>query len=76
MTKKIVLEFIFDEKVDSVWPDYTELVLGEINVVESTLTEGERSGLGEEIAQTDEWQVNRWINIQNALGGTDRQNLR
>lgn len=55
VTKRIVLEFEFEEAEED---DYTELSLAKITrQYRSPLTDGELSGLGDQIWQSDFWQV-------------------
>lgn len=69
MKKKMVVEIIFKEIVED--EDYTRLEIVEIRRgKKSNLTDGEMLSLGEGVAQSDEWQVDRWIDIQEVLGGT------
>lgn len=68
MQKKIVVEILFEEITED--EDYTYLEVTEIRRgKKTTLTEAEMDSLGESVAQTDEWQVDRWIDIQAILGG-------
>lgn len=64
MTKTLTLTFVFTEKED--YGD-TYLDLDRIER-ETDLTDGEISALGEEVGQTDRWQVERWLDIQDLLG--------
>lgn len=67
MNKKLVIEIIFDEVTED---DYTYLEVTEIRRgKKSELTDGEFRNLGENVGQSDEWQVDRWIDIQQVLGG-------
>ena len=71
MQKKIVLEFIFDEVQEDYGED-TYLELQKIERTQSDLDDDELSGLGEEIAQSDWWQVDNWNRIQRILSGQDQ----
>lgn len=71
--KKLVIEIIFDEITEEYTDpedNYTYLEVKEIRRgKKTTLTEGEMDSLGEEVGQSDRWQVDRWIDIQEVLGG-------
>jgi len=69
MKKRIVLEFVFDEVEDDVDPDWVRLDLVKIERTHSDLTDDQLSSLGEEVAQTDRWQVSIWNDISEVLGG-------
>lgn len=57
MTKKIVLEFIFDERVRDVG-DFVDLVLKDIKISDSTtLSKYERQVIAEHWGQSDSWHV-------------------
>lgn len=68
--RKIVLEFTFKDDED----DYPELV--RIERTHSDLTDGEIDNLGEDIAQSDYWQVYRWIDIQTVLGNSGQTKVK
>jgi hypothetical protein len=71
MTKKrVLLEFVFEELEDE-----DELVLEprSVRIYMSELSPDQLSGLGEEIAQTDRWQVDNWNAIQAVLGGDSKK---
>ena len=75
MKKKLVVEIIFEEITED--DDYTYLEVTEVRRgKESNLTEGEMGALGEDVAQSDEWQVDRWIDIQAVLGGRKKVKVR
>lgn len=74
MKKHLTIDFVFDEVVED--EDYTHLDLRTIKVVHSDLSTGERTGLGEEVGQTDRWQIDRWIDIQEVLGGKDKVKIK
>lgn len=68
MKKKLVIEIIFEEKIED--EDYTSLNVTEIRRgKKTTLTEGQMHELGEDVGQSDTWQVDRWIDIQEVLAG-------
>lgn len=73
--KKLVLEFTFKEQQDTYDPEYTYLELTKIERT-GTLEDWEIDSLGEEIGQTDRWQVNRWIDIQRLLGDSDTKKVK
>jgi hypothetical protein len=76
MTKKIVLLALTFEEVEDE-DGNPELEPSETYLYMSELTKSELSALGEEIAQTDRWQVDNWIAIQAVLGGdSPREDLR
>lgn len=67
--RKLVIEIIFEEDFYED-EEYTHLEVIEIRRGKKTdLTEDELDGLGESVAQTDFWQVDRWNDIQEVLGG-------
>lgn len=39
----------------------------------TTMTSDELSALGESVGQSDRWQVDNWIAIQNVLGGSSSE---
>lgn len=65
--KRIVLEFQFEEFP---WPEAQEvgLVLTGMERIFTDMSDDEINALGEHVAQSDYWQVNQWINIQQLLG--------
>lgn len=69
--KRLVLEFVFEETPDEFDEGYTSLELRSIARTYSDLDEGELNSLGEDVAQSDTWQVDRWIDIQHALTEDD-----
>lgn len=73
-TRKIVLEFTFQEVVDEDYYEHLELV--SIERTRSDLYPEEIDALGEEIGQTDKWQVDRWIDIQSVLGSSNTTSVR
>lgn len=66
-TRKLVLEFEFEEEIEDDW-----VHLQPIKVTRThSDPEIDINGLGEEIAQSDRWQVDNWIAIQQVLGNSD-----
>jgi hypothetical protein len=72
-TKKVVIEFEFEEIQEDPEDDWTELKLISIRRSHSDLTKDELDQLGETIGQSDSWQVDRWMDIQDVLGGTRKR---
>lgn len=65
--KKLILEFTFEE----VQEDVAHLKPKHVKLHQSTtLTDMELDALGEEIGQTDRWQVDNWNAIQSVMGGS------
>lgn len=62
--KKIVLEFVFREEQDEEW---TYLKLDKIKRTRCDLNRDELTSLGEDMAQSDRWQIDGWIQIQDLL---------
>lgn len=74
MTKKrVLLEFVFDERPDEFDPESIVAYPVKVRLHSSELTDGQLDALGEEIAQTDRWQVDNWIAIQSVLGGETKK---
>ena len=69
MTKKITVEIEFEEMPED--DGWVELVPSVIRRVQSDLTDSQIDSLGESIAQTDTWQVDRWIDLQTVLGNSN-----
>lgn len=71
--KKLIIEIQFDEVTDEFDEEFTYLVPHTIKRHKgTTLTEGEMDSLGDSVAQTDRWQVDRWIDIQQVLSGVKK----
>jgi hypothetical protein len=64
--KKIIIELEFDEVTEY---EYTALNLTSITRTHSDLDADELNALGESVAQSDYWQVDRWLDIQRIIGG-------
>lgn len=65
-TKYLTLTFVFEEEFDE---DYGEVTLKAAGVDrETNLTNEQINALGEEVAQTDRWQVHNWNTIQRVMG--------
>ena len=75
-TKKITLEFTFEEVQNEYDPEYTTLELVLIERTRSDLSPGELDYLGNRVAQSNDWQVDRWIDIQNALASPNNPSVR
>lgn len=76
MKKRLVIEFVFDEVREFEDEDWTTLELRKIARVSTDLTEGQLDALGEGVAQTDQWQVDNWIAIQQVLSGVKKVKIR
>jgi hypothetical protein len=76
VTKKITIEFTFEEKQDEWDKEYTYLELVSIERTRSDLSPDEIDALGEGIGQSDYWQVDRWIDIQAVLGASSTTSVR
>lgn len=74
--KRLVLEFTFKEKQDEGYEDWTYLDLVKIERTHSDLSDSQIDSLGEDVAQTDEWQINRWIDIQTVLGNSSTKKVK
>mgnify|MGYP000370160620 CR=1 FL=1 len=76
--KKLVIELVFDEIIeDEDFDPWTRLELTKIKRLDSTtLTDGQIDRLGEEIGQTDRWQVDNWILLQQVLGESDTKSVK
>lgn len=68
-TRKLVLEFEFEEEIEDegTEEEWAHLQPTKVTRIHSD-PEIDINGLGEEIAQSDFWQVDNWISIQNVLG--------
>ena len=70
---KLVIEFTFEREVDEYDEDYTSLRAKTVSLHhDTTLDEGDLDALGEEIGQSDRWQVDNWNAIQSVLGGSSK----
>lgn len=71
-TKYLTLTFVFEEESDTYgdFDDRQTDVWLECKGVdrETNLTDRDLKNLGDEVAQSDRWQVDRWIDIQRLLG--------
>lgn len=67
--RHVLLDFTFED-LDEYGDGDVSPTLTKIERTHSDLDRSELSGLGEEIAQTDKWQVDRWQDIQAVLGGS------
>lgn len=70
-SKYLTLTFVFEEESDT-YGDFddrqTEVWLECKGVDRDTnLTDDQLESLGEEIAQSDRWQIDRWNDIQNVM---------
>lgn len=65
-SKYLTLTFVFEEEFDE---DFNEVTLKAAAVERDTnLTSKQINALGDEIAQTDRWQVDNWNTIQWVMG--------
>lgn len=66
-TKRVVISIEFDTVIAD---DYESLeAVRVLRHDDTTLTEGELGSLGEQVAQSDRWQVDNWNAIQTVLSG-------
>jgi hypothetical protein len=71
--EKIVIEIQFEREVDEYDSDYDHLNAKTVSLhPDTTLDEGDIEALGEEIGQSDRWQVDNWNAIQRVLGGVSK----
>lgn len=69
-TRKLVLEFEFEEEIEDEGTDMEYVHMRPVRVTRTYADpEIDIGALGEEIAQSDRWQVDNWNAIQWVLGG-------
>lgn len=68
----VTLEFEYRE--DPNWPEDVYLELSGMHR-NTDMDDDELTTLGESVAQTDKWQVDHWVDIQQLLGG-DRERIK
>lgn len=71
--RKIVIELTFEDVVYD--EDDIELTLIAMERVHSDLKDQELDSLGESIAQTDKWQLDRWNDLQQILGSSSTRKI-
>lgn len=71
--RKIVIELTFEDVVYD--EDDIELTLIAMERVRCDLEDKELDSLGESIAQTDTWQLDRWNDLQQVLGSSSTRKI-